>query len=331
MKYLFAIVFIFSAFYYFSREDKPVVEAQPQISEDTIKESKPIELSTSSNQPEIKITNDKKEDPDPSIKRSEQEERVIIADVVFDENHPKFKETIFANTYENYKRAEQEKSLETKNDPSYRFAKFDRKLDIIWVIDDSGSMEKHHEKISAQIKEFLTFFLEKDVDFKMGIVSTSLETISNGEGLTRDDYRRNPAPFISNFQTYLNFGSAGSGDEKGLLAIQSFLESNGNFFIRPNSQVIAIVLSDENDSSFDPTKSEDQLLNTNTFMAALKSTYFQNNEFKVYSIIEFPPSALAGTRYAHASYLTKGIVGNIKEDFHKILLDIGGHVLGLKD
>lgn len=331
MKYLFATIFIISAFYYFSREDEPVIQSQSQVSDNSVKESKPIELSPTKNQPEKKAANDKKEELSPIIKENEQEERVVIADEVFDEKHPKFIETIFANTYENYKRTEQEQVEEIKPESSYHFAKFDRKLDIIWVIDDSGSMEKYHEKISAQIKEFLTFFLEKDVDFKMGIVSTSLETISNGEGLTRDDYRRNPTPFISNFQSLLNFGTAGSGDEKGLLAIHNFLESNGNFFIRPNSQVITIVLSDENDSSFDPTKSEDTLLNTNDFINNLKTTFFQNNEFKIYSIIEFPSRRSGGIRYAHASYLTKGIVGNIEEDFHKILLNIGGHVLGLKD
>lgn len=331
MKYLIGIALIITTIFFFTREKSSPISSKPAPPESKHEEKNQVAPTLVPLQTEVIEPKPITQEQLPTKLESESKEiRQEITDVVFNEKHPKFSEVIFSNTYENYQKQQLEN---VKEEPSknYRFAKFDRKLDIIWVIDDSGSMQINHQQVSAQIKNFLTYFLEKDVDFKMGIVTTSLETISNGEGLARSDYQRNPTPFIANFQSYLNFSGGGSGEEKGLLAISTFLEGNGNFFIRPNSQVIAIVVSDENDSSFDPTKGEDQLLNTNDFLTSLKENYFKDNEFKIYSIIKFPPSALAGTRYAHASYLTEGIVGNIEGDFHKILLNIGGHVLGLSD
>lgn len=329
MKYLIGIIFIATTSFYFIREKSTPISSKPvpllsKHEEENEVAPAPVLLLS-----EVKEATRQEKIPT-NLESSSTGTHLEIPDVIFDEKHPKFSEVIFSNTYENYQKKQLEKVKEVSKS-KYRFAKFERKLDIIWVIDDSGSMQINHRQVSAQIKNFLTYFLEKDVDFKMGIVTTSLETVSNGEGLTRSDYQRNPTPFIANFQSYLNLGAGGSGEEKGLLAISNFLEGNAHFFIRPKSQVIAIVVSDEDDSSFDPTKDEDQLLNTNDFLTSLKRNYFKDNEFKIYSIIELSPSGTAGTRYAHASYLTKGIVGNIKGDFHKILLNIGGHVLGLSD
>lgn len=53
---------------------------------------------------------------------------------------------------------------------------FDPKIDILFVVDDSGSMQSHQNNLASNIDLFVTNFLKRqDIDYHIGVVSTSME------------------------------------------------------------------------------------------------------------------------------------------------------------
>ncbi len=54
------------------------------------------------------------------------------------------------------------------------------KLDILWVIDDSSSMESHQTNLKENIRHFFhAFDSEPNVDFRMGMVTTGLRIVTD--------------------------------------------------------------------------------------------------------------------------------------------------------
>lgn len=198
-------------------------------------------------------------------------------------------------------------------------------VDILWVIDDSGSMEKYQKKVADKIKVFVDQFLEKKVNFKIAIITTSVEVISSGNEFTTNTYTESELGFKRNIQEKLQVGGGGIGEEQGLTAVFEFLSQYGGRFLRNNSKFVTIFLTDENDSSYEQNSSS-KLLQIGLFINNIEQ-YLGAHKYEFYSIIEFPPSRSAGTRYAALSYISDGFVANIDGDFHQSLLNIGGAII----
>lgn len=207
------------------------------------------------------------------------------------------------------------------------YEKMNQKVDILWVIDDSGSMTKHLDLISTKINIFIDEFVKKNVSFQMGVMNTSLDLLHEGNALNSEVYRRNKSEFIGKFNDIFQLKSFGSGEEKGLAATLSFLQNSGERFLRPKSKFIVIVISDEDDQSIS-NEDPEKLLETDSFMKTV-SQFRSGKDFELYSIISFPPKVvpLAGLRYAEVSYQSKGLVSDIEGDFHQMLLNIGGRII----
>jgi hypothetical protein len=125
-----------------------------------------------------------------------------------------------------------------------------KKMDIIWVIDDSVSMKSHQKNLKENIRHFFSV-LDGDshVDFKMGMVTTGLN-------FAYDEHNNRPVVLESTsgeeqrkeFAKRMMFGLSGSSVEKGSEALVKFLLKQRKF-VRKGSLVMVNILTDEDDGS----------------------------------------------------------------------------------
>ncbi len=135
---------------------------------------------------------------------------------------------------------------------------FNSKVDIAFIVDNSGSMERHQDYL-ANSAPGLTARLETlGFDYQIAVASTDLS--ENGQrGLFVGD-QKVLASGQSNLDQKLRkailLGSQGSSQEEGLGAAKRALSNpllNGenSGFLRPDAFLVIIVLSNENDYSTD--------------------------------------------------------------------------------
>jgi hypothetical protein len=127
-----------------------------------------------------------------------------------------------------------------------------KKMDIIWVIDDSYSMHAHQKNLRDNIKHFFSV-LDGDshVDFQMGMVTTGLNFVVDErthkplklQSTSNEEHRKE-------FAKRMMFGLSGSSEEKGAEAILRYLLKQRHF-VRKGSLVMINILTDEDDGSDD--------------------------------------------------------------------------------
>lgn len=206
-------------------------------------------------------------------------------------------------------------------------------VDILWVIDDSGSMADNQDALARNFNNFITQFLEKKVDFKMAITTTDATSTRNGKmvgdsaKLTSASAIGNRAAFTNNFTKWVKVGTRGSGIEQGLKTASSFLDRYSASYLRNDAYLAIVFLSDEEDQS---TKKVSE------YIARYQSTKINKGMVKAYSIVTQTKSPTAnwetiGTRYNEVAKATGGTSSDINEDFSTTLKDIGGSIVNLMD
>lgn len=133
---------------------------------------------------------------------------------------------------------------------------YNNKVDIIWVVDDSSSMNNPQQKLAQTIPELVSVLNSLKMDYRMVVTTTSL-----GSGYAGGTYVGNPAvltgstPDLSNIlQSRLLRGEMGNNLEEGLTSLQALLSpehlaQNGAGFHREEALLLINVLSDEDDQS----------------------------------------------------------------------------------
>jgi hypothetical protein len=202
-----------------------------------------------------------------------------------------------------------------------------KKLDILWVIDDSGSMRDEQAALAANFDAFITDFLTKDTDFKMAITTTDIN--KNGQMISESDVKltsakakADPAQFKADFKQLVNVGTNGSGIERGLSASEGFMIKHAASFNRRDAYLALVILSDEEDQSQKATTAYVDFLKTFKESAGL---------VKIYSIIDVDNLKAGHERYKDASSSTSGSVASIKGDFYKTLNEIAVSISSLLD
>jgi hypothetical protein len=132
-------------------------------------------------------------------------------------------------------------------------------VDVLWVVDTSGSMLDEQAKLAENFPAFIRFFVDEALMFRIGVTSTNVFE-EETEGL---DGRLNGDPpwlepdtpgledaFVE--RAYMGIDDHHS-DEKGLHASWTALEELGDSdnagFIREEANLAVVVLSDEPDYS----------------------------------------------------------------------------------
>jgi hypothetical protein len=120
-------------------------------------------------------------------------------------------------------------------------------LDILWVVDDSGSMSRFQSNLSSNIGSFVTAFVAAGADYRMAVITTSDSQI----GHIIDTNTALPSGAIA---LEVLVGVHGHGMEKGLEMSYLALSNSGSAgpggsFFRTDASLIVIYVSDEPDFS----------------------------------------------------------------------------------
>jgi hypothetical protein len=135
-------------------------------------------------------------------------------------------------------------------------------VDVLWVVDNSGSLNSERDRLAAQFDRFLSVLLRAGVDYHVGVTSTDLSP-TTGEG----GRLRGTVPWIdrmtadprARFRDAVSFPS--DSDvllEEGLAAMAAALTPPNTLgpnrgFLRDDAALAVIVVTDEDDGSLGPS------------------------------------------------------------------------------
>jgi hypothetical protein len=120
-------------------------------------------------------------------------------------------------------------------------------LDILWVIDDSGSMYPFQQSMSSNIGFFMGAFASSGADYRMAVITTGSSAFNTIIDSTHPDAENAIASLIM-------AGIGGPGIERGIQMAHDALTSGnaapGGAFFRQDAKLVIIFLSDEPDQSY---------------------------------------------------------------------------------
>ena len=137
-------------------------------------------------------------------------------------------------------------------------------VDILWIIDNSGSMTNSQTNLTNSFSSFIHNFQSKNYDFRMGVTATDAwlakYTGDNTYRRLRDGadgnhsgvfvMDKNTPNLSSVFVVNATQGVWGIGDERALESMQDVLVYPGNSDFRRQGAVLAVIIvSDEDDFS----------------------------------------------------------------------------------
>jgi len=145
------------------------------------------------------------------------------------------------------------------------------KMDILFVIDNSGSMEQEQANLAQNFPKFievLNAFNQGGLDYRVGVTTTSFPTeifgimLTSGEegallkkdGMLRPWLERSDADVEQTFTSLATVGVMGSGQEQQLRAAQAAVtarvdDGSNAGFLRDDALLALVILTDEDDGS----------------------------------------------------------------------------------
>jgi len=226
-------------------------------------------------------------------------------------------------------------------------------VDILLVIDNSCSMQPYQEKLSTNFDAFLTFFIEGNVDYRIGVATTTVgdPPAPDGQVCTQSDIDAVPAggEMMQNnlvidssttnasgiFADIVNVGTCGSGAEMGLEAAVQVLENPNNPLLREDAYLSVIYVSDEQDAS--PFGVNDYINRMRAMKDPLARDVFNASSLVVKDTLlctedQLNSGATVGSRYIDFAEQSNGLVENIcGDDFTSIVTDLSLNSSRLND
>lgn len=214
-------------------------------------------------------------------------------------------------------------------------------VDVLWVVDNSGSMSDNQRALADNFPLFMDYFLGSGLDYHIGVVSTDMDANAHKGKLREVNGVRwvdvnNTAP-METFAAMAQMGINGSSDERGREAAYSALEIEKNGynagFLRDDlgAGLHVVVISDEQDYS------RANVVTKAEFIAYMNGLRPEDDLVTFNSIVNAPTgggvfgSIDAGTDYLE---LTDGIGGLKKDiaaaDWVDVLEQLGLQAAGLK-
>ncbi len=230
-------------------------------------------------------------------------------------------------------------------------------VDILWVVDNSESMEAEQERLARRFDTFIEYMdeVETMMDFHLGVITTDLSEDNPDRGkllgtpavLTRDTL-----DYVEKFKERILVGIEGWGMEKGLeasfVALSEPMVSDANAgFMREGAMLVLIYVSDENDCSDRgalPSEDycylpayQDDLVSVAEYVASFREIKGDPELVMGFAIVgpqdtTHCEDTLPGTRYMEFADSTGGSMGSIcSEDFAGIMDDLGLSVGGIRE
>jgi len=231
------------------------------------------------------------------------------------------------------------------------------KIDVLWVVDNSGSMSPLQTTLTNAFNSFIKGFQQKNYDFHMAVTTTDAylgsATYNNNmmayarwkDGLTSHDgvYVMTPlTPNLTNiFVNNATVGSGGSGDERAFQSFQTALSYSVNAdFRRPNAYLAIIILSDEDDFS-NPTRCEgcgtdhnynqtglETISSAVTWLDQLTASTGAQRRYNVSAIAVLDintckpfSTSIQGLRYQQLVQATNGVLGSVCDSTYDAVLN----------
>lgn len=202
-----------------------------------------------------------------------------------------------------------------------------KKVDVLFVIDNSGSMEYEQQSMAQRTSQFLTIL--QGLDYQIAVTTTDPRTINLGDGrlipLTGGNGKKiiDASMQVSTAQNLLSQtlqrSETGSGDEQGIRSVYRAIErynsneSDFRSFFRDGAQLSVVLISDEDESANTTKNDPASLLNL------INATWSGQKRFNFNSIITRPGDTICrsthgysyGERYKTISDMTGGVLGNV--------------------
>lgn len=216
-----------------------------------------------------------------------------------------------------------------------------KKVDVLFVIDNSGSMEYEQQSMAQRTSQFLSIL--QGLDYQIAITTTDPRTINLGDGrlipLTGGNGKKiiDASMQVSTAQNLLSQTlqrpEQGSGDEQGIRSVYRTIErynsneSDFRAFFRDGAQLSVVLISDE-DESANTIKNDPASL-----LSLIDTTWGGQKRFNFNSIITRPGDTTCrnthgysyGERYKTISTMTGGVLGNVCD------MDYTTQVAGIAD
>lgn len=224
---------------------------------------------------------------------------------------------------------------------SYFFVK--RQADILFVIDTSGSMAEEQALLQNGFPSFtstINTYSGGTLDWHIAITTTDVENAGTGKqgslvpfsgvGTYFIDSNLPTATANTAFRNTVVLGVNGSGDERGiaaarLMAQREFTPATSTGFLRADTPLSVIVLSDEDERSTQDTSSAeyraleaiDLPANFVTGIRAIDTASAGQKTITFHSIVTSSQACLAGAgaymgaTYMELSRMTNGLIGDI--------------------
>lgn len=220
-----------------------------------------------------------------------------------------------------------EQSYITKNTNFSVTSSTNNKVDILLVIDNSGSMAGEQEKLASAFSNFINNLA--GLDWRIAITTTDVSG-NTSAGKIKKLGNTNSSPYfiqpstpsaLNVLQQYIIVGTDGDGSEKGLTAIHKFIDlaktssSKEYTFYRPDAVLSTVVVTDSDEAAYTTNyETAEAFLNGSSGLLAKIS----NKPYVHHSSIIIPDDSAClgsgedyGTTYFNVSNLTGGISASI--------------------
>ncbi|MGZ3690120.1 MAG: hypothetical protein ACXVAX_01370 [Pseudobdellovibrio sp.] len=235
-----------------------------------------------------------------------------------------------------------------------------RKLDVLFVTDNSGSMQASQSNLATNFPSFINYFKDKGYDFKIAVTTTDAyygdQFVTSSCSLCnvqQTQFRSGVNPPVrvidstmanieSIFSQNVSVGTSGSGDERAFSSFKAALNSSLNAgFHRSDAFLAIVIVSDSDDFSHDDINinesyTQPTLHPVSTYVDYLKTfTGGQpTTDFSVATIgvldttcrDQLHSEMKIGVRYMNLSDLTGGAKNSICDPFTTVLDNINATI-----
>lgn len=195
-------------------------------------------------------------------------------------------------------------------------------VDILWVVDNSGSMSGILSQVKTNFQSFINAFVDLELDYHLAVVTTDMDNPAQSGKLqgpvtyiTSDD-----ADVVAAFTAAVDQGDTGSGKEQGFGATKAaltdpLLSGYNAGFLREDAALATIIVTDENDDTdaLNPSNFTTWYMGLKTDPSRVTFSAICGDETWGCSNFDtFPPmQASAGDEYIQAADITGGIFQSV--------------------
>ncbi|MBX2798724.1 MAG: hypothetical protein KTR31_13670 [Myxococcales bacterium] len=198
-------------------------------------------------------------------------------------------------------------------------------VDVLWIVDNSCSMENNQDALAQHFPQFMDWFLDENLDYHIGVVTTDAYEGGEGGVLRPFEGGRWLTPEtddpLTAFRQMATVGSTGTQREAGLgsayLALGVRILDTNKGFLRPEASLHTIVISDEDDGT------PEKLTDADDFVAFYGQLKEQPDRRTFSAIVETGGEFRADT-YVHVSETLGGARADIRDkSWVSVLDDLG--------